>query len=173
MSVFNYTQLGKPRDVYEFCESDEDVLSSDSEGASNSNEASLKSPSNASNSEIDFVGLDFEFFCRDKQKSKVLATVCDFNLYTKHGSCARGVRYRCKDRKCRAFLIFCEMKNVCMRLKKTPVHKDTRTDSSVETEYWNLVATNEMRRQCSNLATLAGGKRLASVRSIFSNVKEQ
>lgn len=190
MSVYNYNQISDS--VYDFHASDDDASSIhrksddeidediDLECASDVNPSictATASKSNiASSEEIDennFVELPFEFLCGNKKKSKILATVCDYNLYTKHGSCARGIRYRCKDRDCRAFLIFCSKKNMCMRLKSSPRHKHAKSDSAIEADYWNLLAMNEMRRHCSNLATLAGGRRLANVRSIFSNVMQQ
>lgn len=94
-------------------------------------------------------------------------------MYSRHSVGPRGIRYRCHDRKCRAFVTLCPTTKKCMRFIDAPVHKHTKSDASVNTLYWNLVALNEMRKQCSNLTTLADGKRLASVRSIFANVKQQ
>lgn len=155
-------------------ESDDELAD---EKASDSDVVSPIGPDTACNSNLASSELDaevpFEYLCGDKKDSKILATVCDYNLYTKHGKCTRGIRYRCKNRKCRAFLVLCSEKNVCIRLKSSPRHTHTKSNGAIETDYWNLMAKNEMRRQCSNLATLAGGRRLASVRSIFSNVMQQ
>lgn len=43
----------------------------------------------------------------------------------------------------------------------------------VETNYFNLVALNEMRSMCGNLKILAGGKSLASVASIFATITQK
>lgn len=177
MSVYNFAQIDKPNkgDVYDFNEDDDECsMHSDSTTISHSVESASCSnggESSEADSGINFVELDFEFVCGHKKDSKVLVTPCDYNQYTKHGTRNIGVRYRCIDRKCRSFLIFDEEKNICKRLKSTPRHKHSQSDSTLEAEYYNLLAMNEMRRQCSNLTKLAGGKRMASIRAIFSKVK--
>lgn len=56
----------------------------------------------------DFVILDIEFMPGDKKYSMLLYTKCDHHLITKNGKCVGGIRYRCRDNKCRAFVIFDE-----------------------------------------------------------------
>lgn len=118
--------------------------------------------------EMDFEQLDFEFMVGDKSNSLLLSTKCDHHLYTKNGTCVHGIRYRCRHRNCRAFLVYDKVKKTCFRLSSSPRH--THTKNAVETEYFNLVAKNEMRTLCADLATLAGGKRLTSVDAIFTTV---
>lgn len=191
MSVFNFIQLEKLRNqennMHKFSESDSESenetdvsinhIENQSKNAITSEKNVKKTfqskAKSKSTAQDEFDEMEFEFFCGDKKNSKVLATVADYNLYSKHGTCARGIRYRCKDRKCRAFVILCNDRNICMRFKSSPPHKHHKTQNKLETDYWNVVVKSEMRRQCTNLYTLAGGKRLASVRSIFSNVMQQ
>lgn len=166
MSVYNFDQLDKPQAMDDFLgsqdEADDSMLHDENQSEAIAPEKNvtntLKSNGKSkSNSQVEFVELDFEFFCGSKKNSKILATASDFNQYSKHGTCARGMRYRCKDRKCRAFVILCA-DGSCIRLKSSPRHKHHKTQSKMETDYWNLVVRHEMRQQCTNLATLAGGK---------------
>lgn len=118
-----------------------------------------------------FVELDHEFMCGDKSNSKVLSTKRDRHLYTRNGSCVHGSRYRCRERTCRAFVIYNETTKTCFQLPSAPAHKHIK--NNVEAEYWNLVCKNEMRALCSDLTTLASGKQIASVESIFTTVKNK
>lgn len=123
------------------------------------------------NSNKEFVQLDHEFMCGDKANSKVLSTKRDRHLYTKNGTCVHGSRYRCRERTCRAFVIYNETTKTCIQLPSAPAHKHIK--NNVEAEYWNLVAKNEMRVLCADLTALASGKQIASVESIFTTVKNK
>lgn len=173
-------------DPYHFTDSDESSMDSiassqcsdKANGATHSNQSENVSADvlRASNSKSKYssdacVELAFEFLRGEKINSLLLSTKCDNHLFTRNGVCALGDRYRCKDRSCRGSVVYCKQKNICMRLQSTPPHKHKRGDH--DTDYWNLVALNEMRDRFGNLATLAGGKRLASVRSIFVAAKQE
>lgn len=136
--------------------------------ASNSSVASHSSNHTVANSAFKNdknTELAFEFMVGRKSNSNLLSTLCDHHLYSRHGSCVQGQR----SRPCRAFVIFDPKENKCFRLSKSPPHKHRIDD--VESEYWDLVALNEMRATCKNLATLAGGRKMACPQSIFSSVK--
>lgn len=198
MTAYNFSQLDIPgANYYNFAESDDEMSENDSEknkmecdetdSASECDEAKSVAPSTSASVATkripkpnknkidgnDFVELEFEFLVGDKSNSQLLSTKCDHYVYRKHSKGPLGIRYSCHDDKCPASVTLCPNTNICKRFGYTPVHKHKKNEEDYRTHYWNLVAKTEMRRQCSNLATLAGGKRLASVRSIFSNVMQQ
>lgn len=191
MSAFNYVEtqadvllskLGE-KSVYDFDESDDNVHMDDDRMDDNCSECSEKSTcvgqntvkplkkNTQSKSIDDRVELEFEFMAGDIVTSKMLATNCDCNLYTKNGPHGNFQRWRCRDRKCRAFVLYCDRTKKCYKITSSPPHRMHTED--VEKKYWKLVGLNEMRKRCSSLTSLAGGKRLASVRSIFSTVKSE
>lgn len=110
--------------------------------------------------------LAFEFLHGEKINSMLLSTLSDHQLFSRNGKCVLGARYRCRDRECRAFVIYNEKTNKCLRLSSTPRHKHRKCDSDIEVDYWNLVALNEMRDRCSKLETLD------KVRKIFTTAKQ-
>lgn len=126
-----------------------------------------------SNNKYESEDMEFEMFVGEKINSLVLSTKRDMHIFRKHSVHSLGTRYRCRAEKCRAFVVLSPDEKTCIKLKNSPKHKHTTKVQNVETYYWDRMAMNEMRAQCSNLANIAGGKRLAEVRSIFANVKQQ
>lgn len=150
-------------DVYDFNTDDEDFSSS--EFKKNISESGIEKT--IQSDEIN--ELDFEFIVGEKKNSQLIVTKHDLNIYSINGFCKMGTRYRCRDRKCRAYVIYCAQKKKVFKLQKSPPHKHFTPDN----DYWNLFALQQMREKCANLTALAGGKRLASVRSIFTSVKKE
>lgn len=191
MSVCNSSQLSKPEsyDPYEFTDdTDDDASATSTQSVASSLNSELNglisspcSVPTSSNANVPFSKkssskceptqseLDFEFLVGEKSNSKLLSTLCDHQIYGRHGSCVRGHRYRCRARPCRAFVIFDPKENKCIKLSNSPPHKHLK--DTVESDYWDLVALNEMRALCTNLAALAGPRKMTSVSSIFYSVK--
>lgn len=137
------------------------------DGNSNSpKDASVEGSIDCDQEEESQCELAFEFLRGEKINSMLLSTTSDHHLFTSHGKCWFGARYRCRDRNCRAFVVYDEKTNKCFRLSLTPPHKHEKCDSDIEVDYWNLVALNEMRDRCSKLETLD------KVRKIFTMVKQ-
>lgn len=80
------------------------------------------------------VPIAHEFMVGEKSNSLLLSTIPDHHLYSKNGTCVHGIRYRCRDRKCRAFVIFDPKKNECYRLSSSPAHKHRK--SSSDFSFW-------------------------------------
>lgn len=174
-SNFVYAESDSENEMMDASITTNDVVASTSESVASDD---VPTTSGASSSKRgrkipaeEFVQLEHEFLCGDKSNSKVLSTMCDRHLYTKNGSCVHGIRYRCRDRTCRAFVIYDKVTKTCFRLPSAPPHKHIK--NTVEADYWNLIAKNEMRALCADLATLASGKQIASVDSIFTTVKNK
>lgn len=110
--------------------------------------------------------LAFEFLRGEKINSMLLATLTDHHLFSSHGKCTFGARYRCRDRKCRAYVIYDEKTKKCFRLSSAPSHTHGKCDSDIEVDYWNLVALNEMRDRCSN------SEILDKIWTIYTSVKQ-
>lgn len=119
-----------------------------------------------------FVVLDFDMMAGDKINSRFLVTRCDHHIYGFNGNRKDGKRYRCRNRKCRAFVILGE-DGQCKRFNASPKHVHKNSSTDVETKYWNLIALNEMRAICRNVAAIAGGRRIATIKKIFTDVKKK
>lgn len=122
MSTFNYVDTPadiflsrvEKKSVYDFNESDDDVpmddtcsvVSASSEQKISGNSLT-KSTQLEAKSTDELVSLDFAFMAGDIITAKLLSTDCDCHLYTKNGPHGGFQRWRCRDRKCRAFVLFC------------------------------------------------------------------
>lgn len=194
MSAINFNFQTDPKPFHQFDESDdnesemdcdvqstacdaqsENEMESDaiaSTSNSNPEQNCVPNPKKSTNTN-EFVEIEYEMLVGDKSDSLLLSTKYDHHFFTKHTKHTHGIRYRCRERTCRAFVILNTETNTCMRMVGSPVHKHKESEQKLETKYWNAIAMNEMRKQCANLAILAGGKRFANVKSIFTNIKAQ
>lgn len=180
------TQIVQPRNPFDESGDDDDDCASNKRSDKQSesendiemelNDVPSSSTSNSkpkSKNKGEPVDLEFEMFAGEKINSLVLSTKCDQHIYRKHSVHSLGTRYRCRVDKCYAFVVLSADQKTCVRLSHSEPHKHKKNEQDVETYYWDRIAMNEMRKHCTDLATIAGGKRIAEVRSIFANVKQQ
>ncbi|XP_055308055.1 uncharacterized protein LOC129572155 [Sitodiplosis mosellana] len=91
---------------------------------------------------------------------------CEDYLFTKHDFGAFGCTFRCRNRSCPARLLLlpsCE----CVRLTDAKDHN--HSDNFAE-DIINWAALNAMKSKCADLRNVAGGRRLAKVKDIFTEV---
>lgn len=88
------------------------------------------------------------------------------NLYTKHDFSVYGRIFRCRKRSCGSRLLVLPS-GECVRLTDAKDHN--HTDDFAE-DIKNWAALNAMKSKCADLKNVAGGRRLAKVKDIFTEV---
>lgn len=80
-----------------------------------------------------------------------------------------GIAHRCYDRSCKARRILCP-NGLFIALKGSPEHtcKINHVQLCID-----LRADNELKTRCSQIETIAGGSKMATVRSIFKGVIQE
>lgn len=122
--------------------------------------------------EDEFTFIDIVYVCGERVGTKILYALNEKELYTKNGSCNIGVAWRCRDRNCPARIIVLR-DGRCIKLNWSPEHRHIGHIHNSEISYQNLAAVDEMRTKCRDILTIAGGKKLLSVRAIFTDVKKR
>lgn len=111
-----------------------------------------------------FVSLVHEIIVGEKFNCKFLK--CENHLYTATDYSVYGRRYRCKNRKCPARLTLLSNDN-CIRFNTDKLHSH---EENSEELIKSLAALNDIKKKCSDLQTVAQGRRLAKVKDIYTEV---
>lgn len=111
--------------------------------------------------------LSGEILIAKKSHTKYLHSIEEKQLYTAHDFGIYGKIYRCRHQtKCSARVVLLPSGQI-VRLPGAKPHSHT-TDESQEIK--NLRALNLMKKKCRDLRKVAGGRRIAKVKDIFTEV---
>lgn len=111
--------------------------------------------------------LSGEILIAKKSNTRYLHSIEEKQLYTAHDFGVYGKIYRCRHRgKCNARVVVLPSGQV-VRLPDAKLHSHTTDESQTIKD---LRALNIMKKKCRDLRTVAGGRRIAKVKDIFTEV---
>lgn len=143
-------------DVYEFCETDENVDIN-----------ILRRPPKQTVNEN--VVLKYKIVMAKRHNTEYLYVFNEKRFYTFNAASKKGKTYRCQNRSCKSRVIL-QPDNLCV--KSVTAHEHS-CEKDCEEEFKKLSAIQAMKLKCVDISSVASGKRMTAARSIYKEVIAQ
>lgn len=113
-----------------------------------------------------YIVLSFRIIPGERLNTKLLFTKQDKQLFTFNDYSTYGRIYRCQNRKCPARVLLLPS-GQCVKLNNQKPHNH---DYDCEQKVKKINALNDIKKKCSDLRTVASGRRIAKVSDIYTQV---
>lgn len=108
--------------------------------------------------------LEHTFVMGERKNTQFLYIFLEKQLYTFNANGVAGKIYRCANRKCKSRRIYKESEKKC--IKSSSAHEHNHADDC-ESRYKNLLALQDMKKNASDLCSIASGSRMTKSRDIY------
>lgn len=114
----------------------------------------------------DNMELGHKIIVGDKKNTNFLYIFEEKQFYTRNGGGKKGDYYRCHHRSCPSRVLLSKS-GVCTKKLNAKSHNHT---DDCEKRYNELVVLDKLREKCSDLSSIASGKRMANTRDLCKQI---